>query len=517
MRKRSLKTGLLLSAVALAALAIGASAPAVAAPKCLGNKVGLSGTSGGDTINGTKHADVIASKGGADKVKSKQGGDRVCSGGGADKVKSAEGGDKVKAGGGGDKVNSSDGKDKITAGGGNDKVTLGSGNDTVDGGNGDDNLDGGDGTDVVDGGPGVDTCVNAETVVNCENPPVKPALHYDDQVDWGFSEQADEHDVDNGDHVKTVLRIGNGITGQAGYTRSDVSPQGFIAGSATTLPFVTDADDDNIEVTPPFPVDFFGIRYDKLMVSTNGWVAFGSPALDYFTDFTPNQTAAQIGEFYRGVFPYWSDLSLEASTAPGDAQGTIDLVVTGDSFAIQWKDLGYCCNSGPQDRNFQVVFFSDGRIRYDYPGQNEAGGTNAVDELVALSGGTGLSGYTEVQREQQQVPAQSILFTPVAFETPVPTGPGTATTVLPAGSTLVPGETDGRCAQTVAPTGSAAGEVSCPTGSLGPGTQDAFTVTWTVPPDVPPTTEPPDMNLSARWVGTGFDLTDLDQLLLATH
>jgi hypothetical protein len=274
-----------------------------------------------------------------------------------------------------------------------------------------------------------------------------------------------------------------------------------------------------VEIQLPFPVGFFGISYEKATVGTNGLVTFGSPAWDYFSDYSP--TSDQVAQFYRGVLPFWADLTADVSEAPGDTVGTVSKVTTPDAVAIQWRDFAYyggdANGNGPADRNFQVVLFRDGRIRLDYPGQNEPGGTDAEDEVVALSGGTGASSYTEVQRAARTVPASSILFTPNPLEVPLPTGDGTATTVLPAGSTFVTAATDTRCTQTVAPTASAAGEVSCATPSLAAGAQDAFQVSWTIPPDAPSTTSPPDLHFGARWVADGFDLSDLDELLFQTN
>jgi hypothetical protein len=152
--------------------------------------------------------------------------------------------------------------------------------------------------------------------------------------------------------------------------------------------------------------------------------------------------------------------------------------------AIQWKDIGFHVGATPV-RNFQVVFFRDGRIRFDYPGSNDPASTADQDELVALSGGTGAGGYTEIQRHAHTVPGTSILFTPNSLGTTGVAPTGTATATIPAGATFVPGATDPRCTLTTTPTTTGQGLVSCATPLLNAGAQTSFNVSWTVPTGSP--------------------------------
>jgi hypothetical protein len=471
--------------LAAAAFAVTVAAPAGAsAAKCFGKRATEVGSGQGETIRGTSKKDVIASKGGADKLKGRGGKDRLCGGAGKDKISGGAGKDKAKGGAG---------KDKLKGGGGNDF------------------LDGGKGRDVTNGGPGVDTCVNAEVVRNCENQ--DPALHFDDQIDWGFSNDYTNTDVGPSDVVSSVLRIGNGITGARGYAQSAAPAQGFLTGSSQTLTF-PDHDDENVVVNLPRPIDFFGIRYSQIAVGTNGWASFGAPALDYFDDESP--TPAEVGEYYRGVFPYWADLDLfqDGDEVTDTSPGTVSVVTTQDAVAIQWMGIGFHNVADPV-RNFQVVFFSDGRIRYDYPGSNDPvvpnPGSNDTDELVALSGGNGASTYTEIQRAAHAVPGGSILFTPSGLGKTGTAPKGTATAQIPAGATFFPASTDPRCSLTTAPTDAVPGLATCATPVLNKGVGDAFQVSWTVPPTQP------DLSFAGTYHADGFSLTDAEQLLLDTH
>jgi hypothetical protein len=490
-------------------LALVVAIPSTAqAARCFGKRATEVGTGGGEKIRGTGKKDAIVAKGGSDRISTGRGADRICAGKGKDKVNAGPGNDKVKGSGGNDKLNSGKGKDRLLAG---------NGNDTSNGGKGNDFIDGGKGRDTANGGPGVDTCVNVEVVNGCENQ--RPALHFDDQIDWGFSEDATGHDVVPGDTVTTQLRIGNGIPGAAGYTRSNVAPEGFLAGSSQNLTFLNQTglpatDDANALVNFPFPVSFFGIAYTQAEVSTNGFVSFGAPALDYYTDFRP--TAAQVGEFYRGAFPYWADLDLLQGGGPDPTPGVVSVVSAQDAVAIQWKDVGFHDGATPV-RNFQIVFFRDGRIRYDYPGSNDPASGADQDEVIALSGGTGAASYTEIQRHAHTVPGSNILFTPNPLGTTGAAPAGTATAAIPPAATFASAGTDPRCSLTTAPTLSAPGSVSCPTPVLNVGGQDAFNVSWMVPMGGTPPTGGPDMNFSGQYSADSFTLTDAEQLLLETH
>jgi hypothetical protein len=403
------------------------------------------------------------------------------------------------------------GGDRLCGGRGKDRLKGGRGRDRLSGGPGGDVINGGGGRDRANGGPGVDLCLNVEVVRGCERQ--RPALHFDDQIDWGFNYDANENDVNAGDPVTTQVRVGNGISGARGYTRSTVAARGFLTGATQNLTFLAggnpDNDDANALVNLPFRFAFFGIGYSQIAVSTNGFASFGAPALDYYTGYRP--TAAEVGAFYRAAFPYWGDLHLFQDGNPLDPDpGVVSVVRTQNAVAIQWKGMGFYDGATPV-RNFQLVLFRNGRIRYDYPGDNDPASGADQDELIALSGGTGTSRYHEIQREDHTVPGNSILFTPRGLG-PVGTSPvGGATAALPPDTTFLASASDPRCSLVTAPTPTAPGSVRCRTPVLKRGGQTTFNVSWTAPDPAA------DVSFSARYVADGFNLLDGEQLLLATH
>ena len=103
----------------------------------------------GETITGTKKADIIDCSGSPVGV--------TISGGGGDDI--------IHGGDGDDNINGGNHSDMLYGDDGNDILEGSHHNDTLDGGAGEDTLDGGAGTDVCDGG--ADTDVD-EASASCE-------------------------------------------------------------------------------------------------------------------------------------------------------------------------------------------------------------------------------------------------------------------------------------------------------------------------------------------------------------
>lgn len=323
---------------------------AQAAEMCLGLKATIVGTNGADVLVGTNHTDVVVARGGNDTIKTK--------------------GDK----------------DIICAGGGNDYV------------------DGGPLHDLVRGEAGHDTCVSSpaggvDKFVSCEDRTAFD-LQMDDGLDWGEVSDATFTEPGPGEDVITTLNIGAGGVGHAGYKRTLVDPQSFVIGDPpTVLDFGTDLDDNAVSFNLPFTMPFFGIPYDAVSVSTNGWVSFGGPALDYmgdtqFSDYRGFNNV--LGHFDRGVMAYWGDLDLQDGGIGSTGPGTVQVVEDPGLVAIQW-DAADWQDGEPPRRSFQVVFFDDGRIRLDFV--DETAPDQAPNPgFIGLSDGSGPRGVNTVGR-----------------------------------------------------------------------------------------------------------------------
>lgn len=337
-------------------------------------------------------------------------------------------------------------------------------------------------------------------------PPPAPAFTMSDGIDWGFVENSSGDSPEPGDPITLSLTAGNGIPGQAGYTRANVGAEGFRTGSTTTLDFGTDEDDGQLTLQLPFAFPFGGVREQTISVSTNGWVSFGSPASDYWDDNQPSDyrgIQTLVGEVDRGLMPYWADLNLGQ---PSKGSGTVKQVVAPDNswVAYQWDTNEY---SSSVRRSFQVVLFANGSFRFDYPGENAVGSNKS---FTGFSLGTGAASADIVSAEGNTVPSSSLLFVPNAVPAAGPTAAGQITASLPKGSSFVSASPG--CSLTTAPAEFSTGLVTCAVPSIAAGSQFGQTVTFAMPADAPGESSPANFRLLGSYLSGGLKLTDGDEI-----
>lgn len=337
--------------------------------------------------------------------------------------------------------------------------------------------------------------------------PPAPAFTMSDGIDWGFVENAQDKSPEPGDPVTLTLAAGNGIPGQAGYTRAAVPSEGFRAGNSTTLDFGDGEDDGQVTVQLPFAFPFGGISEQTISVSTNGWVSFGSPAWDYWDDVLPYDyrgIQTVVGEFERGIMPYWADLDVGE---PSKASGSVKQVVAPDNswVAYQWDTNEH--SFAEVRRTLQLMLFRDGSFRFDYPGANTEGGHKS---FVGYSLGTGAASADIVTAEGKAVPSSGQLFTPKALPAVGPSAAGETSALLPKGSSLVSASPG--CVLTTAPAKFSTGLVTCPVPSIAAGGQVAQTVTFSMPSDAPGESSPANFRLLGSYLSGGLKLTDADEI-----
>jgi hypothetical protein len=339
-------------------------------------------------------------------------------------------------------------------------------------------------------------------------PPPAAAFTVSDGLDWGFVEDSQEENPKPGDPITLNLTAGNGIPGQAGYTRSNVGPEGFRTGASTTLDFGSNEDDGQVTLQLPFAFPFGGVNESTISVSTNGWVSFGSPAWDYWDDVQPYDyrgIQAVVGELERGMMPYWADLDIGE---PNDGDGSVKKVVAADNtwVAFQWEVAQHSGGGDPR-RNFQLVLFPDGKFRFDYPGENLPGGNKS---FVGYSLGTGSASADVVSAEGETVPSSGLQFTPNGVPAAGPTASGEITTLLPKGSSFV--SAGAGCSLTTAPGKFSTGLVSCAVPSIGAGAQFSQTVTFAMPGNAPGESSVANFRLLGTYLSGGSKLIDGDEV-----
>ncbi len=339
-------------------------------------------------------------------------------------------------------------------------------------------------------------------------PPPAPAFTMSDGLDWGFVENAEDKSPEPGDPVTLTLTAANGITGQAGYTRSGVPSEGFRSGATTTLDFGDEEDDGQVTLQLPFAFPFGGVSEQTISVSTNGWVSFGSPAWDYWDDSQPYDyrgIQTVVGELERGIMPYWADLDVGE---PTDGSGSVKQVVAPDNswVAYQW-DTNQHSEGTNFRRTFQLVLFRDGSFRFDYPGANTEGGHK---NFVGYSLGTGAASADVVTAEGTAVPSSGQLITPKALPAAGPSATGETTALLPKGSSFVSASPG--CVLTTAPAKFSTGLVTCAVPSIAAGAQTAQTVTFSMPGDAPGKSAPANFRLLGSYAIGALKLTDADEI-----
>lgn len=83
------------------------------APRCHGHDATIVGTTGDDTVRGTKHRDVIVGLGGADRIRGRGGNDVLCGGPARDRLYGGRGNDRLDGGAFGDKLAGGPGADRV--------------------------------------------------------------------------------------------------------------------------------------------------------------------------------------------------------------------------------------------------------------------------------------------------------------------------------------------------------------------------------------------------------------------
>lgn len=234
-------------------------------------------------------------------------------------------------------------------------------------------------------------------------------------VEWSTGRRPDGNLAASGDTIRSVLRLGAGVPGQAGYDRASV-PAGAATGDPTPVaggalaPPAGGFDNGSIPLDLPFAFPFAGVRTTRVAVSTNGWIAaadpspaFGPIGADASIDYRGIATA--FGDNLAAIAPFRTDLTLVPP--PGQVPGRIVLVrqAGGDSVAIRWE--AYPVGGGARV-TFAAVLFRDGRVRFDYPERPAF----AADRLVGISPGVSGQPADLTVARAPAIPAESILFTP---------------------------------------------------------------------------------------------------------
>jgi hypothetical protein len=219
---------------------------------------------------------------------------------------------------------------------------------------------------------------------------------------------------------------------------TDSAPLTAVDTTTATQLFGPQADDQMVEIAPPFAIALYGGTYDMLTVSTNGYVGMGAG------------TEQHLGSGDASVFGTPIVSAFNADLYTGD-DGGVYAETRGTApnrqFVIQW-DVNVCCSGGAVLARFQVILTEGSEtVESRYEGTNESTGWVGVkhDPSQLTHPGTD-------EQSAYPAPATRITYTPVSVataarsnQTPTFTGttpdpstdvainlhPGTDTTVAP--------------------------------------------------------------------------------------
>ncbi len=121
--------------------------------------------------------------------------------------------------------------------------------------------------------------------------------------------------------------------------------------------------DDTETIQLPFDFQFYGIVYDEITVSTNGWIAFGESDMSSFR----NYSIPGAGGPSPMVAGFWDDLTTDGS-------GDVYYLSNNDYVIIQWDSMSIHGHNNSQN-TFQMILYNpsstytptgDGEIKVQY-------------------------------------------------------------------------------------------------------------------------------------------------------
>lgn len=161
----------------------------------------------------------------------------------------------------------------------------------------------------------------------------------------------------------------------------------------TVLPL--SGDDASVAVNMPFAFPFYGGRYNRAFVSTNGFLSFTQNTSQFFNTTLPSVDAPDAL-----IAAYWDDLVV-------DAESKVRTRSAGSSpnrrFIIEWNDVGFFFGADEFTRlSFEIVLFENGRILLQYRGIDtfiEAQRERGLGATVGIQNQNGTDG---IQRSYNQ-------------------------------------------------------------------------------------------------------------------
>ena len=190
------------------------------------------------------------------------------------------------------------------------------------------------------------------------------------------------------------------------------------------------ADDTSVSITLPFTFVFNGQAKSSLLISTNGYLTFGSSGNTYINVSIPNAT--QPNDY---IAPFWDDLTTASS-------GNIYYATFGTApnrqFVVQWQAVPLV--SGGTVTFQTILYETSNDIVFQYQtlsGTNSTGGSATIG--IEFANGTAGVQYAFSTASLQN--NMTLKFSPVAGATPIPASTCTPTATFTPTNTRTPTNT----------------------------------------------------------------------------
>ena len=139
--------------------------------------------------------------------------------------------------------------------------------------------------------------------------------------------------------------------------------------------------DGTVELTLPFPFEFYGETYESVFVNANGFITFEPFSGQSSWVNTQIPTADNINNLIAGL---WADLE------PQNLNGALHAAGFTDALVVQWSNVSEFFGSAEEEVTFQIVIFDDGNIDVYYDDVESASFITAA--TVGIENATGTDG-----------------------------------------------------------------------------------------------------------------------------
>ncbi|RSM49994.1 peptidase [Actinoplanes sp. ATCC 53533] len=153
----------------------------------------------------------------------------------------------------------------------------------------------------------------------------------------------------------------------------------YVGGTAV-LPLA--GDDESLEIALPFEMPFYGARYTKAWVATNGFLTFDRAADNSINREVPNSSYPNAA-----VFAFWDDLIVDAAASVRTATlGT----APDRRFVVEWRNVAFY--DAPGRATFAAELSEHGAVTIHFgqlsadPAARGAGATIGIENLPATTG-----------------------------------------------------------------------------------------------------------------------------------